>query len=102
MMGHATAHLRGPERSGSKLELDGFFPAEQLWQAQRVLKVSVDGLPVGEITIRNPKSDFHRLFDMPASLTGKESVEVELDAAPVYNQGGRQYGMVFGKIAVRQ
>ncbi len=101
MPGQASVRLRGPDRAGSKLELDGFFPAEQLKGKPRVLKVSVDGFPVGEITIHDPESSFHRLFDMPVAAIGRDSVEVELDVSPVDTRGGQQYGMVFGKIAIR-
>ncbi len=101
MPGHATVRLRGPEKAGAKLELSGFFPAEQLKRAPRVLKITADGLPVGEIIIRDPESSFDRLLVMPDALVARESVEIGLQASPVYVQGGQEYGMVFGKIAVR-
>jgi hypothetical protein len=101
MTGHAAVYLRGPDSAGSKLELDGFFPAEQLKRVPRVLKVSVDGIPAGEIEIHDPESSFHRLIVLPPSVTGKDSIEIELEASPVDSRGGQEYGMVFGKIAVR-
>lgn len=101
MPGHATVRLRGPDRAGAKLEVSGFFPAEQLKRAPRVLKITADGLPVGEVIIHDPESSFDRLLDMPNSLVGRDSVEIGLDATPVDVRGGQQYGMVFGKIAVR-
>jgi hypothetical protein len=63
--------------------------------------VSVDGIPVGEIKVHDPEGDFTRLLDLPASGIGKDSVEVELEASPVDTLGGQEYGMVFGKIAIR-
>jgi hypothetical protein len=101
MPGQATVRLRGPDSPGSKLELDGFFPAEQLKRAPRVLKVSVDGVPAGDIQIHDPESSFHRLIDLQPSVVGKDSIEIELAASPVDNRGGQDYGMVFGKIAIR-
>jgi hypothetical protein len=101
MPGHATVRLRGPEARGAKLEVQGFFPAEQLRRVARVLKITADGLPVGELTIRDPESSFDRLFVMPDSLVGRDAVEIGLDAGPVDVRGGQEYGMVFGKIAVR-
>jgi hypothetical protein len=101
MPGQATLRVKGADHAGSKLELDGFYPAEQLKAKPRVLKVSVEGIPVGEITIRDPESSFRRLFVMPDSAVGRDSVEVELTADPVDVRGGQEYGMVFGKIAVR-
>jgi hypothetical protein len=101
MPGRATVHLRGPDSAGSKLELDGFFPAEQLKRVPRVLKVSVDGIPVGSIQIHDPESSFRRLFYLQPSVVGKDSIEIELEASPVDTRGGQEYGMVFGKIAIR-
>jgi hypothetical protein len=101
MPGEASVRLRGPDREGSKLELDGFYPEEQLKGKPRVLKVFVDGVPVGDATIRDPESSFQRLFDVPRSAIGRDSIEVELEASPVDEKGGLQYGMVFGKFAIR-
>jgi hypothetical protein len=101
MPGSATVRIRGPESRGSKLELDGFFPAEQLKGKPRVLKVSLDGVPVGDVNIHDPDSGFRRLFNVPSSAVGRDSVEIELEASPVDTRGGLQYGMVFGKIAIR-
>ncbi len=105
MPARATVRIRAPESANSKLELEGFYPAEQLKRIPRVLNVSVDGIPVGEIKIHDPESGFTRLFNLPASVTnaslGKDSVEVELEASPVDVLGGQEYGMVFGKIAIR-
>jgi hypothetical protein len=81
--------------------LDGFYPEEQLKGKPRVLKVFVDGVPVGDATIRDPESSFQRLFDVPRSAIGRDSIEVELEASPVDEKGGLQYGMVFGKFAIR-
>jgi hypothetical protein len=101
MPGHATVRLRGPDQAGAKLEVSGFFPAEQLKRAPRVLKITADGLPVGEVIIHDPESSFDRLLGMPNSLTGRGSVEIGLEATPVDVRGGQEYGMVFGKIAIR-
>lgn len=105
MPAKATVLISPPQSPGSKLELEGFFPAEQLKRVPRVLKVSVDGFPVGEIKIRDPESDFSRLFNLPAAVieasSHKSLVEIELEAGPVDVIGGQEYGMVFGKIAIR-
>jgi hypothetical protein len=101
MPARATLHIRGPESAKAKLELNGFYPAEQLKRVPRVLKVSVDEIPVGEIKVHDPESSFSRLLQLPASSVGKASIEIELEAGPVDTVGGQDYGMVFGKIAVR-
>lgn len=101
MPAQATLRIRGPESASSQLELSGFYPAEQLKRVPRVLKVSVDGIPVGEIKIHDPESSFSRLVGVPATAVGKESVEIGLEAGPVDTRDGQDYGMVFGKIAFR-
>jgi hypothetical protein len=101
MPAKATVKIRGPESAASRLELEGFFPAEQLRRSPRVLKVSVDGNPVGEIKISDPESSFSRLLGLPPFAIGRDSIEVELEASPVDTRDGQDYGMVFGKIAIR-
>jgi hypothetical protein len=105
MPAKATVRIRGPQSGRSKLELEGFYPAEQLKRVARVLKVSVDGIPVGELKVHDPESGFSRLFDLPAAVAaqsaGRQSVEIELEASPVDVIGGQEYGMVFGKIGFR-
>jgi hypothetical protein len=101
MPAKATVKIRGPESASSHLELDGFYPAEQLKRTPRVLKVSVDGIPVGEIKIHDPESGFSRLLDVPPVAIGRDSVEIGLEASPVDTRDGQDYGMVFGKIAFR-
>jgi len=102
MPSKATVKLRGPESAGAKLELEGFFPAEQLKRIPRVLKVSVDGIPAGEVKVHDPESSFTRLVLLPASVIGRDFIEVELEASPVDRVDGQDYGMVFGKIAIRR
>ena len=101
MPGEASVRLRGPDTRGQKLVLDGFYPEEQLKSGPRHLTVSVDGVPVGQTQINDPESSFHRLFSLPDSLVGKEAVEIAIQVTPVERKGGQDYGMVFGKIAIR-
>jgi hypothetical protein len=101
MPGEATLRLRGPDARGNKIVLDGFYPEEQLKSAPRHLIVSVDGVRVGEAQINDPESNFHRLFPMPDSSVGKSAVEIEIRVEPAERKGGQDYGVVFGKIAVR-
>jgi hypothetical protein len=101
MPGYATVRLRGPESPRDKIELDGFYPEEQLKAGPRHLIISVDGVPAGEAQINDPETNFRRLFVMPASSVGKPAVEIEIRASPIEIKDGHQYGAVFGKIAVR-
>jgi hypothetical protein len=56
---------------------------------------------VGEIKIHDPESGFSRLLGVPPAVIGKDSVEIGLEAGPVDTRDGQEYGMVFGKIALR-
>lgn len=101
MPGEATARLRGPEKAGTKLALDGFIPEEQLKSGPRHLIAFVDGIRAGQTEVYDPESDFHRLFPMPDSSVGKDAVEIRIQVSPVDRKGGQEYGAVFGKIAIR-
>ena len=96
----ATVRLRGPDSQGSKIVLDGFYPAESQ-NTPRHLIVSVDGVRVGETRINNPESNFHRLFAVPDASVGKNAVEIEIRVDPVERRNGHTYGAVFGKIAIQ-
>jgi hypothetical protein len=107
MPGSATVRLRAPLQS-NKLLLEGFCPVDHLKRSPRHLKVSVDGVLIGEMQLTDPESDFRRLFDIPAALMDKlaseagraDSVEVEIRVDPVSRIGGQDFGVVFGKIAL--
>jgi hypothetical protein len=98
MPGRATLRLRGPI-PGNELSVDGYCPIEQLREASRHLLLSVDGTVVGETQISDPESSFHRLFAIPDSLAGRDSVRIELRVNPVAAKDGQEYGLVFGRIA---
>jgi hypothetical protein len=98
MPGRATLRLQGPV-PGSKLSIDGYCPEEQLREAPRHLIVSADGIAIGDTQIKDPESSFRRLFSIPDSLLGRDSVRIELRVNPVMTIRGQEYGLVFGKIA---
>jgi hypothetical protein len=101
MPGSATIHLGVPP-AGKVLELDGECPRAQLLVAPRHLMVLVDGNVVGDTRIYDPESTFHRLLPIPvALLAGKDSVEIEIRVDPVHRIDGQDYGVLFGKIALR-
>lgn len=101
MPAHATVRLRGPESGGNKLWLEGICPEEELKRAPRRLSVFADGIPLGETQISDPEASFRRLFAMPGRLAGRDSVEIEIRVDPVVRKDGQEYGLVFGKIAIR-
>ena len=101
MPGSATLRLGIPVNGGSRLELQGHCPEAQLLQAPRHLMVLADGVVIGDTRIYDPESDFERLFPMPAVLAGKTAVDLEIRVDPVVHKDGQDYGLVFGKVAIR-
>lgn len=101
MPGTATVWLGGPRSSRDRLLLHGYCPAEQLKSGPLHLTVSVDGIPLEKTQIDDPETEFRRLFDMPASLIGKQAVEVAISVDKVIHEpGGRKLGLDFGTIAI--
>jgi hypothetical protein len=97
----ATVRLGGPRSAKDRLLLEGFCPESQLEAGPLHLKVSVDGIPLVGTEISSPESDFRRLFDIPPSLIGRETVEVAIGVDRAFRDGGgRELGLVFGTIAV--
>ena len=100
MPAQATVRLRGPGLGGGNLTIDGYCPAEQLRQAPKRLWVNVDGISVGETKIGESESSFQRLFPLPPAFWGRDSIQVQLRVNPTLVQGGREHGLVIGRIAV--
>jgi len=101
MPGSAEVRLRGPESPGSKVELEGFYPREQLNGATRHLIVTVDGVEIGDQKISDPSGDFRRTYALPESSIGKAEIRIGIRVEPVERRDGQEYGAVFGKISVR-
>lgn len=96
----ATVRLRGPESGGDELLLEGDCPEQVLKAGPVHLSVSVDGIPLPEAEIGKTDPHFRRLYVVPASLLGRDSVEVVISVDRVYHEpGGRVLGLVFGTIA---
>jgi hypothetical protein len=99
MPGKATVRLGGPLAATDKLLLQGYCPEQQLKAGPVHVAVSVDGIPLQGAEIGDPENDFRRLFDVPASLVGRPSVEVSISVDRVMHEaGGRELGLVFGTI----
>ncbi len=101
MPARATVRLGGPRSAKDQLLLEGYCP-RQLKAGDVHLSVTVDGIPLGNAQIIHPESSFHRLFDMPPSLTGKTTVTVAIAVDQVIHEpGGRELGLTFGTIAIQ-
>jgi hypothetical protein len=99
MPGRATVQLGGPVSANGKLLLEGSCPDLQLKGGFVHLSASVDGIPLAETKICGTESQFRRLFDVPLSLTGKDSVKVAISVDHVHHEpGGRELGLVLGTV----
>ncbi len=82
-----------------RLVLEGDCPVQNPNDGPPHLMVSVGGIaqPVAEIC--KPDMHFRRLYNMPPSLGGRESVEIAISVDRVFNEPeGRKLGLVFGTI----
>jgi hypothetical protein len=100
----ATVRMGGPISvpglGMDRLLLEGFRPDPQLMPGVLHLSVTVDGVPLADTEIGVTEIGFHRLLEVPASLAGRDTVEVALSVDRVMRDpGGRQLGLVFGTIA---
>jgi hypothetical protein len=100
MHGDASVRIQAPVTPGGHLSVQGYFQQVQLKTGPRHLRVSADGIPVGESTISDPETRFERLFPLPDSLVGRKVMRLDLHIDPVTRQGGVEYGALFGKIAI--
>jgi hypothetical protein len=97
----ATVRLGGPVSAKDKLLLEGFCPDQQLKAGPLHLSVSVDGIPLEGAQIENTESSFRRLFVMPPSLIGRDSVEIAISVdRTLRGPDGRELGLLFGAIAI--
>jgi hypothetical protein len=96
----ATVQLGGPVSAKEKLSVEGDCPVLQLNGGFEHLSVSVDGMPLADARIGGTENHFRRLFDVPPSLAGRESVKVAISVDRVLHEpGGRELGLVLGTVA---
>jgi hypothetical protein len=99
----ATVRLAGPGSDREKLVLEGRCPESQLKSGPVRLSVSVDGISLTDTQIGEAETEFQRLFVVPPSLVGRDSVEVAISVDRVFHEeGGRALGLVFGTVAFEQ
>ncbi len=100
----ATVRLGGPRSGDEKLYVEGYCPAERLRDGPVRLRFQVDGEPVGEVEVKQPRAWFRFAFELPAKCVGKPKVEVAVEVDRTFRipGDGRELGMVFGSFAIRQ
>lgn len=99
----AAVELGGPEHSGQSLFISGFLPAPLAAGGPVQLSVSVDGANLGTVTLREVDKPFEAALMLPANLTGKYAIDVELKVNRTSHFGAdpRELGLPFTKFEVR-
>lgn len=95
--------LSGPEKAGSSLRIEGYCPAVLLKPGPLEISVSVDGVRLGASAVSNPDVQFQFDTPLPASLAGKEQIEVALEASRGFPVEGEAYqlGVVITEVSIR-
>lgn len=103
MAQRATLRIGGPVAGGQKLYLRGICPEEQLRAGPLEVSVSVDGARLPSAVIRPGETSFERVFDLPASLVGKQELEIAVKVSRVIRPASdpRELGLGFGVFEVR-
>jgi hypothetical protein len=99
----ASIRIAGPRTSNAKLAIKGYCPQEQARLGPLKLHISINGKKFSEAVFSKPELPFLRLFDLPADLARKESMELVFEVSRTF-QGGpgdRPLGLAFGVVEVR-
>lgn len=101
MPARASVTMSGPPKSGMALYLNGSVTSQQLAAGPVTLKVAVEGVDLGIVSIG--ANDFECRFSLPDSLVGKPQVIVDLSVSRIYHPPGdcRELGTSFGLMAIR-
>ncbi len=99
----AGVRLGGPSGPGARLLVSGWCPAAQVRSGPLAIRFSLDVIPVGNITVREPDSVFEAAFPIPAVLNEKRSVIVTVEVERTYSAppDARNLGVVFGIFEIR-
>jgi len=99
----ATVKLSGPLSQSQKLYVTGYAPAAVIAGGPVTLNFRVEGIDVGSKTLSQPNQQFSISFALPAQLTGREAIEIAIEASKVFRPPGdnRELAMVFGTFAIR-
>lgn len=99
----ATVKLSGPLSTSQKLYVTGYTPATVLANGPVTLNFRVNGIDLGSETLSQPDQQFSFSFVLPAELTGRDTVEVAIEANKAIRPPGdnRELAMVFGTFAIR-
>jgi hypothetical protein len=99
----ATITLRGPRAAGEKLYLKGFCPAAVLKAGPLAMQVSVNDEGLPRVWVRQRDAEFSFSFDLPAGLTGKSTVVVNVELNRTFHAppDPRELGLAFISMEIR-
>lgn len=98
----ATVTLRGPRSPAEKLYISGFCPEACLKTGPIDMNVRAAGEKLNPVRVSKP-GQFSFTFNLPASLTGRPSMEIALDLNRTFTAppDPRELGLAFGTFEIR-
>ena len=98
-----TVMLAGPATAGQQIHLTGYCPAAEVATGSLTGKVSVDGQPVGELTLAKGDAPFDVALPLPAATVGKPRISVTIELDRTFRPAGdvRDLGLSFSTIEIR-
>jgi hypothetical protein len=96
----AEVRVAGPRSAAEKLRVEAIYP-EHLNLGPIKLAVAVNGVKLGEFTIRDSRSE-RQEFALPGALVGQEEITVTLETDRTYRppDDPRELGIAFGVIGL--
>jgi hypothetical protein len=99
----ATVNLAGPAHAAERLYLTGYAPAAVVKDGPVSLQVSIDGIVLSTVLVRDADADFAFNFEVPARFVGMSKVEVtvEVDRTFTLPPNPRVLGLAFVSFEIR-
>jgi hypothetical protein len=99
----ATIRIAAPHSPNRKLVVTGYCPQEQTSSGPLQLHISIDGKELSVQEFTKPEMPFVRIVSLPAELTGKADMEIELTVSRTFQgaERGRNLGLAFGTFELR-
>jgi hypothetical protein len=94
----AEVRVAGPRTPGERLRVEAIYP-EHLNLGPIKLAVAVNGVPVGEFTVHDRRSE-RQEFALPPALVGQQEITVRLETDRTFRPADdpRELGLAFGVI----
>lgn len=99
----ATVKIAGPQHSGQVLEVTGYCPAIVIAKGPLKVMFRAEGIEIGAVTLEQPDQPVNFQFPLPAALTGRPMIEIEIEVARTVQAGSdvRPLGMIFSTFRMK-